>query len=109
MTHDYTFTPAMSEISGFGGSYEQACRDMLVAALRWLDAHPEADPKFSGYEGVYGVITEDNDDAKALSTAATAVCDDCTGAMHHAVISAALWIRKNGWAVYVAAMARSDA
>jgi hypothetical protein len=58
------FTDDMREISGFGGGYEQQCRAMVLAGLDWLDAHPDADPKFHGYSGVYGIATEDNDDAK---------------------------------------------
>lgn len=101
----YMFTPEMGEISGFGGSYEDACRLMLRAALLWLDDHPDADPKFHGYKGVYGIMTEDNEDAKALSDAAVnAVGGDCTGAMHQAVMTAAIYIRKNGWDAYVKIM-----
>ena len=29
------------EISGFGGDYEQACRDMTKAGVLWLREHPE--------------------------------------------------------------------
>ena len=29
------------EISGFGGGYEQACRDMTKAGVLWLRKHPE--------------------------------------------------------------------
>lgn len=105
MESKYEFTPEMGEISGFGGGYETACRAMLKAGLEWLDAHPEADPQFHGYKNVYGIIAEDNDDAKALSEAVVAPTGgDCTGAMHQAVVSSCLWIRKNGWDAYVKAM-----
>lgn len=101
---DYTFTPEMDEISGFGGGYEQCCRDMLAAGMRWLDAHPEAHPKFHGFKGVYGLIDEDNDDARALSKAIEdGAGGDCTGAMHQAVVGACIFIRANGWPAYVAA------
>src|SRR3990172_9009853 len=56
----YIFTPAMGEISGFGGGYEKTCRTMIDMGLRWCDANPEADPKFRGMTGVYGIITEEN-------------------------------------------------
>jgi hypothetical protein len=65
----YAFTNNMKEISGFGGGYEETCRKMLIAAVEWLDDHPDADPQFYGYKNIYGVIHEDNDDAKALSKA----------------------------------------
>ena len=100
----YEFTDEMNEISGFGGSYEQACRDMLKSGLIWLDEHPNANPMFSGYTGVYGLVKEDNEDAKALSKATTDCVDDCTGAMHHAVVSTILWIKTNSWDEYVKRM-----
>lgn len=101
----YDFTPEMGEISGFGGGYEATCRAMLAAGMEWLDAHPDADPQFHGYKGICGIISEDNDDAEALSQA---VVDgsggDCTRAMHQAAVSACLFIRKNGWDEYVRRM-----
>lgn len=105
MSGKYQFTPEMGEISGFGGGYEQACRAMLAAGMEWFDDHPVADPKFHGYSGVYGVIAEDNEDAKALTAAILVPTNgDCTGAMHQAVVSACLFIRKNGWPEYVRQM-----
>lgn len=107
-TNKYAFTPLMGEISGFGGGYEQACRDMLKAGMLWLDAHPEANPKFSGYKGVYGLINEENDDAKALSAALLEAAPDCSGAMHHAVTMHCMAIKTHGWAYYVAKMSEKD-
>ena len=101
---EYQWLTGMGEISGMGGSYEQACRDMLFAGLKWWDEHPAADPHFHGYEGVYGIITEDNDDARELSKAITAVSEGCTGAMHQAVVEHIMAIHKNGWEWYTAAM-----
>jgi hypothetical protein len=97
----YEYTDDMGEISGFGGGYEQACRDMLLAGMKWLDDHPEADPQFRGCEGVYGILTEDSKDAEELSKAVTAVCDGCSGAMHQAVCSHLVWIKSNSWDEYV--------
>lgn len=103
----YEFTPEMGEISGFGGGYEQCCRDMLKAGLEWLEAHPEAEPKFSGFKNVYGLIDEDNDDAKALTKAIIdASKGEATGAMHHAVVESCMWIRRNGWERYVEEMSK---
>ena len=102
MTTKYQFTDDMNEISGFGGGYEEACRAMLMAALEWLDANPEADPQFHGYKNIYGVISEDNNDATTLSQVIMDASEgDCTRAMHQAVVSAALWIRAHGWDAYV--------
>jgi len=102
----YEFTPGMGEISGFSGSYEKECRKMLKAGLEWFDENPKAEPKFKGFKNVYGLIIEDNKDAKALSKAVTDVTDDCTGAMHQAVITSVRWIRKNGWDKYVKEMSK---
>lgn len=104
----YEFTPEMGEISGFGGGYEDTCRKMLSAGLEWLDEHPESKPEFHGFKGVYGLILEDNEDAKALTKAVVDASDgDYTGAMHQAVISSIFWIRKNGWSAYVAKMSEN--
>lgn len=101
----YEFTPQMDEISGFGGGYEDTCRKMLSAGLEWLDQNPSASPEFHGYKGVYGIIQEDNADAKALSDAVVAASGgDCTGAMHQAVISHCLFIKSHSWDEYVAKM-----
>lgn len=104
----YEFTEEMGEISGFGGGYEQTCRNMLKAGLEWLDENPQVNPEFHGYENVYGIIIEDNDDAKALSKAVVDGSEDCTGAMHQAVISSILWIRKNGWEKYIEVMSKPE-
>lgn len=105
----YLFTPDMGEISGFGGGYEQTCRNMLAAGMEWLDEHPSANPCFKGFKNVYGVVFDENDDAKALSAAVVAGSgDDCTGAMHQAVVSHCLAIRKNGWDWYCGEMRKPD-
>lgn len=103
----YEFTKEMGEISGFGGGYENCCRAMLKAGLEWFDANPGADPQFHGWKGVYGLIEEDNEDAKALSKAVVeGAGGDCTGAMHQAVISSIFWIKRNGWDKYVERMSK---
>lgn len=103
----------MGEISGFGGAYEAVCRAMVLAGIRWIDAHPSADPHFRGYKGIYGVLTEDNDDAKAMVKAMMEapvfhdgekiqerVGDDCTGAMHQASCQHVLAYKRLGWEEY---------
>lgn len=99
------FTDDMDEISGFGGDYEAACRTMVLAGLDWLDAHPDADPQFRGYENIYGVITEDNEAATGLTAAVIAASGgEATGAMHQATISHILWIKSHSWDEYVEEM-----
>ena len=103
----YEFTEKMGEISGMGGGYEQTCRNMLKTGLEWFDEHPKAKPKFHGFKNIYGIIKEDNDDAKALSKAVVdGSNNDCTGAMHQAVVTSVLWVRKNGWGKYVKEMSK---
>ena len=103
------YTKDMGEISGFGGGYEEACRKMVLAGLDWFDANPDADPQFHGYEGIYGIITEDNDDAKALTEAVVAPAKgDCTGAMHQATMGHVMAARRLGWDGYVAEMSKPD-
>ena len=95
-------TDEMGEISGFGGGYEQCCRDMLHAGVKWLEEHPQADPKFRAYSGVYGLIMEDNAEGKQLTGAVIkAAKGEATGAMHQAVIGRLLFIKKSGWDEYV--------
>ncbi len=97
----YVYTVDMDEISGFGGGYERTCRNMVIAGLQWFDEHPDAEPQFQGYKGIYGVISESNAAAKLLSDAVVAGADgDCTGAMHQATIGHVLWIHKHGWEAY---------
>lgn len=93
MREKYPWDETMGEISGFGGGYEAACRDMIYAGLVWLDAHPGAD------------LTE-SEDAKALDKIVCAACPDCSGAMHQATMSALIFIAKQGWPRYVAAMTK---
>jgi hypothetical protein len=97
----------MGEISGFGGSYEEACRQMVRQGLRWFDDHPDARPVFQGFKNVFGLITDENEDAKALSAAICAGAEP-TGAMHQAVVNHVLAIRRMGWDVYVAEMSKPD-
>lgn len=98
------FTDDMAEISGFGGGYEDACRKMVLAGVTWLKANPGADPKFSGMKGVYGLIDENNKDAKDLSAAVLKAAEGCSGAMHQAAISHIMRIKAVGWETYAADM-----
>lgn len=106
---EYRHTSDMGEISGFGGGYEDCCQRMLHAAVTWLlHEKPRSDPKFHSYKDIYGVMIEDNDDAKELSRIS---CDAATengkhpengasGAQHQTVISRALFIKANSWEEY---------
>jgi hypothetical protein len=103
----------MGEISGFSGGYEAVCRAMVLAGIQWVDENPSADPRFHGYKGVYGVLCEDNDDAKAMVKAMMdapvlldgkkiqeRAGDDCTGAMHQASCGHVMAYKRLGWDEY---------
>lgn len=100
----YEYRDSDPEISGFGGGYEACCRAMVSAGMEWLEANPSADPQFHGYRGVYGIVSEDNADAEALSKAMVAASESrggCTGAMHQATVGHVLHARKVGWDAYL--------
>lgn len=92
------------DVSGMGGAYEDACRAMILAGCDWLDAHPDAVPKFASLQGVFGYVKEENEDAESLSEAVAAACDDCTGAMHHQALLHVWFIKQNGWDKYTEEM-----
>lgn len=111
--HGRTMTSDMAEISGFGGSYEEGCRLLVLAGVEWILTHPEAKPEWKVPQNIIGIDMENNADAEALEAAmmaapitkdgrVTTVGEDCTGAMmqfskRHAARAAMV-----GWDVYVA-------
>ncbi len=102
---EYPWQESMGEISGFGGGYEDACRNMLYSGIAWLDNQdPKPDLKGSEYKHVFGIFNADSEDAKALEEAVLEGEPGCSGAMHHAVMNACFYIAKNGWNKYVEAM-----
>lgn len=101
VTLGFEWTEDMRDISGFGGGYERACRQMISQGCAWWSSHPDADPKFHGFKEVMGICLEDNDDAKALSAAINAGIDGASGAMHQAAVSHVFqWRRLGSWLAY---------
>lgn len=105
----YEFTPAMDEISGFGGGYEATCRRMLRQALEWCDANPKAAKRltYKTFANIYGIYEAENREARALDSAMTRGTDETggvTGAMHQAVVSHVLWIMGHSWDSYIRVM-----
>ncbi len=113
MDQDKYWDESMGEISGFGGGYEAVCRAMVITGIRWIDGHPDADIQVSGFKGVFGLVTEESQDAKELVKAMMdapvyldgkklqdRVRDDCTGAMHHAAINHVMAYKRLGWDEY---------
>jgi len=101
-TPGFEWTEDMGEVSGFHGGYERTCRAMVSAGCQWWSGHPDADPQFYGFENVYGIVVEDNEDAKTLSKVIEdAAMGDCTGAMHQACIGHIMaWRRLGSWLAY---------
>lgn len=94
----FSWSEGMGEISGFGGGYEQACRDMLYAGLAWLKDKPGAD-----------LSIEETEDVRAIEKVIVTACPDCTGAMHGAVMNALAFIHMKGWAEYAKVMTERTA
>ena len=90
----------LREISGFGGTYEKACRKMVVAGVKWLRENPNADLKAKKVVGIYPDVIPYSDDFKKFQDAMVKACKDCTGAMVCACTKHALYIFKNGWEKY---------
>ena len=91
-TQDFRHTPAMGEISGFGGDYEIVCQDMLSAGVDWLYRQGQKAARKPRLN---------SDDEKYLSRVIiNASKGECTGAMHDNIMSKLSFIAKFGWAEY---------
>lgn len=111
MSENYTFTDDMAEVSGLGGDYERACRDMVIAGAVWLDRHEDdihEKLQFKEYKNVVGVIQGENDISEDLLETMAEAAEDAggapTGAMMHATARHVAYIAQNGWEDYVAFM-----
>lgn len=97
------------EISGFGGGYEQACRDMAKAGALWLREHPEELAKWRKGRDEF---KKDNPgrpfppnlqmaSEKDFEAAILKACNDCTGAMFAYSKGHAIGIFERDWDAYV--------
>jgi hypothetical protein len=100
--------PGKAEISGFGGAYENACRTMLYAGMKFLDANPGVQIQIKELQGVFGIHEPANGPSKVLGEAIATAVPDCSGAMHHAVMRSLIYISMHGWTRYCESMGRSD-
>lgn len=100
----YEYTPKCREISGFGGDYEQACRNMVIRGMEWFDENPKSKPEFKQYNNVYGIISEENSEAESLTNSMDKVVDGASGAMMQASINHVMFAIKNGWLIYIKEM-----
>lgn len=107
---EYMYTEEMGEISGMGGDYEKTCQNMVIGGVKWFEDHPDANPQFHGFKGIYGICLEDNQDARDLSKAVEKAAGEygCSGAMHQASIAHILHIKAVGWQRYTEEMKERD-
>jgi len=101
---NYEYTEKCREISGFGGEYEKACRDMVKAGMEWLDQNPEAEPTFAQSKKVIGLTIDENEDMQKMQSVMVAAVGGCSGAMMQAATNHVLYARKNGWEKYIQEM-----
>lgn len=95
----------LGEISGFGGGYEQACRDMVVAGVKWLREHPNADLKARKATLLYPDLRSASKDMDEFQDVIAAACKEgATGAMVCAATKHAFFIHRKGWEEYCKAM-----
>lgn len=96
----YKFTDNMREISGFGGGYENACREMVIAGVEWLDENKNANPEAKESPQIFGMTFDENEDMKELQDVMLEAVGDCSGAMMHVSTNHVMFIAKNGWRKY---------
>lgn len=82
----------LGEISGFGGTYEAACRAMTKAGVEYLRANPDKMPAVGER-----YLSE-------LRNAVSREHEGATGAMVGAACSHAIFIINNGWEEYARQM-----
>ncbi len=97
----YKYTKEMREISGMGGGYEQACREMVLAGLEWLEKNPTAKLGWKVFKNVYGLTPDKTPDTeKMVDYMVDKSGGDATGAMVQATLSHIWFIKNNGWEKY---------
>ena len=104
----YKHTPEMGEISGFGGSYEEACQIMLDAGVKWIQTNTHDDLKAKTLKNAYGLLEPTSEQAKALEKAILEPVEDATGGMHQAVMQRLFFIAKHGWGKYCITLTESE-
>ena len=93
-----TITKQTVDISGFGGGYEDMCQRMLWRGVEYLnEVQPPVDMwnNAKQYENVTGIMMVEGDDLKNLEKAILFDSEDCTGAMHQAVMNHLAFIHKH--------------
>jgi hypothetical protein len=99
----------MSEVSGFGGNYEEQCQRMVLSGFAWIDQHRSSVPRFFNIKHVYGFIEAGNTPARNLLDAIldtevltvrgerTTARKQATSAMVQAAVNHCMYYKKHGW------------
>jgi hypothetical protein len=98
----YEWTDEMDEISGFGGEYEESCRQMVTAGLKWLERNDGPATEFSMGDNVFARIDEEAEATDELRThMASAVDMDPSPSMLHLCVKHTLYAHEIGFEAYV--------
>lgn len=85
------------DISGYGGGYEEACQTMLQAGYDWMLNHAKGQElKNATNPRIFGVFIPGSNTTKELGDIVAKSVPDCSGAMHHAVMSHLIYISTHG-------------
>lgn len=103
-TNKFNYTDGCREISGFGGGYESACRDMVIVGMNWLDKNKKAKINFKQYKNIYGITFDESKDCKKMQKVMLAVNDGCSGAQMQACTNHIMFAHTNGWDKYIKEM-----
>lgn len=100
-----TFSEDMAEISGFGlDSIEETnARGMVLAGVKWLDAHPDVEPEKLRFLTIalLGLIKPDSDEAQQLEDAVVAAYPDAPMPYLYVTMRHILRVKNVGWDKYV--------
>ena len=104
----YNYNEIKREISGFGGEYEMACRDMVLAGLQWIENNPNCELSYKTYKNIYGLTTGESKDMELCQEAMIEAVEDCSGAMLQAAMGHLMFIKVNGWDEYKHEMNKAE-
>lgn len=89
----YQYTDKCREISGFSGSYEKACKKMVIAGIEYLDNNKHID-QFNIKEYEFEIQKEMCD----------SIDNESTFAMIHTCYNHVRYIQLHGWQSYIKGM-----
>ena len=85
------------DVSGFGGSYEDACQKMIWNGVRFVQENRALEINIKEIKNVYGICLIEGKDGKAFDKAIMEDVDDATGAMHQCAVGHIRYIYKKGY------------